>query len=167
VLLKKSKRSTVRTLFRGGENENTVENFEISNKLYFYKSMNMAGARVFDVIVWGSTGFTGRLTCEYISKHYPQLRWAIAGRNAESMKKIKNDLSLPESVKIFVAELSDQSSLCSVFSQTNVLISTAGPYAVIGTPVVEACIASGTHYCDLTGEAPWIREIVDKYFDQA
>ena len=123
--------------------------------------------RNYDVVVWGSTGFTGRLTCEYIHKTYPQLNWAIAGRNKVVMNDLKKFLGLKESVQVLVGDLSDQASLRAITSQTTVLISTAGPYAKLGTPIVEACIAGGCHYCDLTGETPWIRDIVDKHHEEA
>lgn len=127
----------------------------------------MTSTRQFDVVVWGSTGFTGRLTCAYLHSTYPDLKWAIAGRNKAVLTELKQALNLKESVEVIVADLSDKASLKTMTSRTKVVLSTAGPYAKIGTPVVEACIAGGAHYCDLTGEAPWIREIDDKYFDEA
>ena len=123
--------------------------------------------RTYDVIVWGSTGFTGKLTCEYLNKNYPDLKWAIAGRNRAALTELKTKLQLKESVAILIADLADPASLVAITSQTAVLLSTAGPYAKIGAPMVEACVRGGAHYCDLTGEAPFVREMVDKYFDEA
>lgn len=124
-------------------------------------------AKVYDIIVWGSTGFTGRLTCEYLHKTYPDLKWAIAGRNEAVMKELKKTLQLRESVQVLVADLADAASLVALTKQTKVLLSTAGPYAKIGAPIVAACVAGEAHYCDLTGEAPFIRQMVDKHFDEA
>ena len=128
---------------------------------------NMTTSRQFDIVVWGSTGFTGRLTCAYLHSTYPDLKWAIAGRNRGVLTEVKRDLNLKESVEVIVADLTDKVALKDMASRTKVVLSTAGPYAKIGTPVIEACLAGGAHYCDLTGEAPWIRAIADKFFDEA
>mmetsp|Transcript_9726 Transcript_9726/g.16065 ORF Transcript_9726/g.16065 Transcript_9726/m.16065 type:complete len:445 (-) Transcript_9726:771-2105(-) len=132
-------------------------------------AVSAAAKKRFDVVVWGCTGFTGKLTCEYLSKQYVNtgLKWAIAGRNMEAMESIKQSLKLPDTVEIITGSLSDPMSLRAIASQTKVVLSTAGPYAKIGTPMIEACLAGEAHYCDLTGEAPWIRTITDKYFDEA
>lgn len=123
--------------------------------------------KALDIVVWGCTGFTGRLACEYIERTYPHLKWAIAGRNAATMNALKNDLHLPPSVEVIVADISDKTTLRDMASRTKVVLSTAGPFAKIGTPIVEACIFSDAHYCDITGEAPWVRDVVDKYFEEA
>ncbi len=120
-------------------------------------------SRSYDVVVWGSTGFTGRLTCEYLNATYPDLKWAIAGRNKTVLEELKSKLCLKSSVDIIIADLNEKSSLNNMTSKTTVLLSTAGPYAKIGTPIVDACVESNTHYCDLTGEAPWVRKIIDNY----
>jgi short subunit dehydrogenase-like uncharacterized protein len=122
--------------------------------------------RRYDVVVWGSSGFTGRLTCEYYAKTYPNLKWAIAGRNEGVLQEIKRSLNL-NSVDILVGSIDNQASLRAITSQTKVLLTTAGPYAKIGVPVVEACVATSTHYCDLTGEASFIRSVIDQYSDEA
>jgi len=123
--------------------------------------------RQYDIVVWGSTGFTGRLTCAYLSNKYPDLKWAIAGRNRSTLEELKRTLDLKETVGVIVADLSDKAALKDMASHTKVVLSTAGPYAKIGKPVVEARVAGGAHYCDLTGEAPWVREIADKFVDEA
>ena len=123
-------------------------------------------ARRYDVVVWGSTGFTGRLTCEYLSKTYPDLKWAIAGRNPQVLEEIKKSLKL-NNIDILVGNIDNQESLRAITSQTKVLLTTAGPYAKIGMPMVEACVEGGAHYCDLTGEAPFIRAAIDKFHDKA
>ena len=120
-------------------------------------------SRTYDVVVWGSTGFTGRLSCEYISKNYPTLKWALAGRKRSALEEIRTSLGLGESVGIIVADLADTPSVLAMAKSTTVLLSAAGPYAKIGTPIVQACVEAGTHYCDLAGETPWIREMIDRY----
>ena len=124
-------------------------------------------SRRYDVVVWGCSGFTGRLTCDYICKTYPHLKWAIAGRNESVMKEIKSSLGLPSNVDILVGSIDDHESLLAITSKTKVLLSTAGPYAKIGMPVVAAAVAGGAHYCDLTGEAPFIRSVVDRFHEEA
>jgi short subunit dehydrogenase-like uncharacterized protein len=120
-------------------------------------------SRSYDVIVWGSTGFTGQLTCEYLNATYPDLKWAIAGRNKTVLEDLKNKLNLKSTVEVILADLKDKNSLKNMTSKTVVLLSTAGPYAKIGTPIVDSCVETNTHYCDLTGEAPWVRKIIDDY----
>lgn len=120
-------------------------------------------SRTYDVVVWGSTGFTGKLACEYIGKNYPNLKWALAGRKKSALEDIKKSLNLKETVGIVVADLADTPSVLAMASSTTVLLSAAGPYAKIGTPIVQACVEAGTHYCDLAGEGPWIREMIDRY----
>jgi len=121
--------------------------------------------RKFDVIVWGATGFTGKLVCEYIATKYPQLRWAVGGRSESKLCAVLSSLNVTKDV--IVANLSDDTSMDALCSQTNVLISTAGPFAKLGTPVVAACIRSGTHYVDITGEGQWVRSIIDAYHEDA
>jgi short subunit dehydrogenase-like uncharacterized protein len=88
--------------------------------------------RKFDVIICGSTGFTGRLVCEYLSKLDSPIRWAIAGRNVEKMQKLHLELNLDQSVIILKSDIENADSIDSVTSQTKVLLSTAGPFAKIG-----------------------------------
>jgi short subunit dehydrogenase-like uncharacterized protein len=123
--------------------------------------------RPYEIVVWGSTGFTGKLTCEYLAKTYPDLKWAIAGRNKIALQAVKSTLNLPEAVDILVGSVDDPASLLAITSKTKVLLTTAGPYAKIGMPMVEACVKGGAHYCDLTGEAPFIRDVIDRFSDEA
>lgn len=124
--------------------------------------------RKYDVVVFGSTGFTGSLVAEYFAKNNPTgLKWAVAGRNEKKLNTLKEKLRLDESVDVLVANTDDQESLDLMAKQTKVILSTAGPFALIGTPVIDACIRCDTHYCDTTGEAQWIRTIIDTYNDEA
>ena len=123
----------------------------------------------FDIIVWGSTGFTGKLVTEYLIKKYGvghNLQWAIAGRNKEKLEQIKNEFSKPN-LPFLVANANDLKSLEKMASQTKVLCTTVGPYAKYGTDLVEICIKNGTHYCDLAGEVQWIRKIIDRFHQKA
>eukprot|EP01100_Stratorugosa_tubuloviscum_P003006 TRINITY_DN170_c1_g2_i1.p1 TRINITY_DN170_c1_g2~~TRINITY_DN170_c1_g2_i1.p1 ORF type:complete len:415 (-),score=174.29 TRINITY_DN170_c1_g2_i1:82-1326(-) len=126
----------------------------------------------YDLLIWGATGFTGRLVAEYLAeKNVSNLNWAIGGRSEERLKQIKEDCiqinPQCQKIGILIGDSGDQSSIDAVISKTRVVITTAGPFARYGTPVVDACIRFGTDYCDITGESQWVREIIDKYHDEA
>ena len=120
----------------------------------------------FDVIVWGATGFTGQLVAEYIAENYgvnKTLRWAIAGRQREKLEALRAKLISnidANSLPILIADSNDRRSLDELVDQTKVLCTTVGPYSLFGTSLVEACIESGTDYCDLTGEVQWMHRII-------
>lgn len=107
--------------------------------------------RPFDVIVWGCTGFTGQLVCEYLHGKHCDLKWAIAGRNYQQMVSLKERLKLSDGVEILVGSIDDPQSLLDITTKTKVILSTAGPYAKIGTPIVQAAVDGNCHYCDITG----------------
>jgi len=125
--------------------------------------------RKFDVVVYGATGFTGSLVAEYFAKEYSatNLKWAIAGRSQSKLQSLKQKLNLGPNVDVLVADAADQKSLDSLAESTKVVLSTTGPFALYGTPLVDACVRSSTNYCDITGESQWIRGIIDGYHDQA
>lgn len=128
-----------------------------------------------DLIVWGATGFTGRLVVEYLLREYgaqpPSFQWAIAARNSVKLEKLRDELEseFPEakSLTLIVADAHDQKSLVAMVEQTRVVISTVGPYWAHGSKLVMACLKSNTHYVDLTGETPWIREMIDAHHEKA
>lgn len=127
----------------------------------------MAAERKFDIVILGATGFCGKLAALYIVEKYASsgLRWAIAGRSAAKLEQVKKELKdLPE---IIVADTGDEAALKACVSQTKVLLTTAGPYARFGTPVVQACVEAGTDYCDITGETQWIQDMIGLYDDKA
>ncbi|GAB4821880.1 hypothetical protein N2152v2_008926 [Parachlorella kessleri] len=130
------------------------------------------GAKRFDVVVLGATGFVGRLVSEEIATNYnKQLRWAIAGRDKVKLEHVRSELVdfNPDcrGVPLLSFDIHDQGSVDSVIGQAKVVIATTGPYAELGTPVVDACVRLGTHYCDLSGEVPWQRRMADRYHEQA
>ena len=125
--------------------------------------------REFDVIVWGATGFTGKLVVEYLARTYGtdgDLKWAIAGRNQTKLEAVRKE-AVPESKRqhlaIFTADSQDSASLEALVKRTRVICTTVGPYAKYGTPLVAACAANGTHYCDLTGEVQWMTRVIPQY----
>lgn len=126
----------------------------------------MAGEREFDICLYGATGFTGALVAEYLGTQ-EGLNWAIAGRNSDKLNAVKKRLGLTDRVEIVEANSSNFDSLFDMAQRSKVVLTTVGPYLKYGELVVRACVEAGTHYCDLTGEFPFMREMIDKYHDQA
>ncbi|MCB9765726.1 MAG: saccharopine dehydrogenase NADP-binding domain-containing protein [Alphaproteobacteria bacterium] len=124
------------------------------------------GEPSFDIILYGATGFTGRLVAVYLRDHAPEgVRWAIAGRNTDKLKAVAEAEGLD--VPLVRADSADDASLDAMAAQTRVVITTVGPYARYGEPLVAACARLGTDYVDLTGETPWARDMIDRYHDTA
>lgn len=127
--------------------------------------------REFDVIVWGASGFTGRLVAEYLLRRYGlggELRWAIGGRNLDKLSQLRNDLGAAagidiQTLPIVVGNADDEASLVPIVRRTRVLCTTVGPYAKYGSSPVAACVRQGTDYCDLTGEVQWMRRMIDQH----
>ncbi len=121
--------------------------------------------RKYQIILYGATGFTGKLCAEYLKTNYPDLVWAIAGRNEQKLKDLKNELGLE--CDIFVASAEDKVSLDNITSQTNVVLSTAGPFARYSNSLVKSCVDNKTHYTDITGENHWVKDLIVKYHEKA
>lgn len=128
-----------------------------------------SGARDFDLVLWGATGFTGSLVAEYLARTEGcggKLRWAIAGRNKARLQALARELEslVPgfdaAALPALEASLDDAASLARLAASTRVLLSTVGPYALFGAPLVRACAEGGTDYCDLTGETQWIHQMI-------
>lgn len=128
-------------------------------------------SRSFQVLLWGATGFTGKLVAEYLCRTYPNLRWAIGGRNQQKLEQVRRQLTAIDpkmkDLPVVYADSFDLDSLLAMCKQADVICSTVGPYSRLGTPLVRACVQTNTDYCDLTGEAPWIRSIIDEFHDEA
>ena len=127
----------------------------------------MNAQKKLDLVIWGATGFTGQLVCEYIANSYnsKDLNWTIAGRNEEKLLKLKNRLNIKNS--ILIGNSNDKSSLEKICGKTKVICSTVGPYALYGTNLIHACIKMKTNYCDISGETQWIRKIIDTFHEKA
>lgn len=120
--------------------------------------------RTYDLILYGATGFTGRRCVEYLVKHAPVgLRWAIAGRDLRKLELLSHEVERPW----VLADANDLESIDQMCSQTRVILSTAGPFALYSEPVVTACMEHQTHYVDITGETPWIKSLIDRYHERA
>ncbi|WP_298914602.1 saccharopine dehydrogenase NADP-binding domain-containing protein [uncultured Algimonas sp.] len=124
--------------------------------------------RFYELVVYGSTGYTGRLVAEYLHAEYgDDLRWAMAGRSQDKLETVRAEMGLPDSVDLIVADSSDPDSLAAMCERTQAVITTVGPYQLYGEPLVKACVAAGTDYVDLSGEPAWMRDMIDRYDDAA
>lgn len=123
-------------------------------------------ARDLDLIVFGASGYTGRLVAEAVARRAPTgLRWAIAGRDAQRLEAVRGELGLD--VETVVADAGDPASLAAMARRTRAIVTTVGPYARYGTPLVAACVEAGTDCADLTGEPLWMRDTIDAFHDRA
>jgi len=117
----------------------------------------------FDVIVYGATGFTGRLVAEYLLKTYGAagpVRWAMAGRSAAKLAEVRDLIGAPADLPLIAADGTDAVALAALASRTKAVITTAGPYQLYGATLVAACAAAGCDYVDLAGESNWIAEMI-------
>ncbi len=127
-----------------------------------------ATPREFDIVLYGATGFVGKLTAEYLARSGPGTRVALAGRSTERLRAVRETLGeSAQSWPLVAADASSPSTLNEMAARTQVVITTVGPYTRYGLPLVAACAAAGTDYADLTGEAMFVRESIDQYHKQA
>ena len=123
--------------------------------------------RQFDIVIYGATGYTGRLVAEHFLREYGDKpdapTWAMAGRNPDKLAEVKREIGAPDSTPTIVADAADTVSLDLMCEQAKVVITTVGPYQLYGEPLLAACAKSGTHYADLCGEPAWMRQMIDKY----
>ena len=126
----------------------------------------MSDAREFDIIVYGATGYTGRLVAEYL-KTKTGLKWAMAGRSADKLAEVRDLIGAAADTPLIVADASDPASLDAMVKRTKVVLTTVGPYQLYGNELVEACVANGTDYTDLCGEPAWMRQKIDQHDEAA
>lgn len=124
--------------------------------------------RDFDLILWGATGFTGRLVAEHLVREGEarKLRWAVGGRNPDKLGAMLAEIGAP-SVPVVLGDSHDPHSLASLARSARAICSTVGPYALYGSELVAACADNGTHYCDLSGEVHWMRHMIDAHEGRA
>ena len=120
--------------------------------------------RRYDVIVWGASGFTGKLVVEYLLRRPENdIVWAVAGRSRQKLENVLADLSAGDKAPdILIADSLDGESMAILAKATRVVLTTVGPYALYGDKLVDACVEHGTHYCDLAGEVQWMRRVIDR-----
>ncbi|MBF5014424.1 saccharopine dehydrogenase family protein [Burkholderia pseudomultivorans] len=127
-----------------------------------------AAAPDYDLVVFGATSFVGQILTRYLAEHVAAqgatLRWAIAGRSAAKLDALRHSLGAAgQSLPVIVADAASDTALRALCAQTRVVVSTVGPYALYGEPLIKACVESGTDYCDLTGETLWIKRMIGRY----
>jgi short subunit dehydrogenase-like uncharacterized protein len=126
-----------------------------------------------DIILWGATGFTGRLVAEYLARTQEthRARWALAGRDRAKLEQVRTGLATLNpscaELPLLLGDARDAASLDALVARTRVVISTVGPYALYGSELVAACARGGTDYCDLTGEVQWMRRMIDAHHARA
>lgn len=138
--------------------------------LLYWQTPSIMAERDFDVVLYGASGFTGRQTVAYIAAatRPTELRWAIAGRNRDKLEAVRATLGeRGRDIEVIVADAGDQAALDSLAARTRVVLTTAGPYALYGSGLVDACVRQRTHYVDITGETVWVRDLIDRHQAQA
>ncbi len=127
--------------------------------------------REFDIIVYGATGYTGRLVAEHFVREYGTdeggPKWAVAGRSEDKLSAVREEIGAPPTTPMIVADAEDPSALEAMCRRTKVVISTVGPYQLYGDALVEACVKTGTDYADLCGEPAWMAEKIAEHHDAA
>ena len=124
-----------------------------------------------DLVVFGATSFVGQILCRYLLEQFGvdgRPSWAMAGRSMDKLERVRSSLGRKASrLPLLVADASDEDSLRQLCAQARVVVSTVGPYALHGEPLVKVCAETGTDYCDLTGEVQWIRRMIRSYEPRA
>jgi short subunit dehydrogenase-like uncharacterized protein len=126
--------------------------------------------RELGVVVYGATGYTGKLVAEYLNSQYGaggDVSWAMAGRSMEKLEGVRDDLGISPKVPLVVADAGDPASVRAMVERAAVVITTVGPYQLYGSDLVAACAEAGTDYVDLCGEPNWMAEMIDAHADAA
>ena len=130
----------------------------------------MNNSKQFDFVVYGASGFTGKLVIEYLVSQYgddKNISWALAGRNIEKLQSIKVAKGVAEDVSIIKVDSDDIKSVNAMVAQTKCVLTTTGPYQLYGNSIVAACAELGTDYVDLCGEPGWMHEKINQHAAQA
>ena len=126
--------------------------------------------RNFDVVIYGATGFTGKLVVEYMLNQYGNdnsVSWAMAGRSHEKLIEVRDKLGVSDQVPLLIVDSNDKSSVTEMVKQTKCVLTTVGPYQLYGNDIVAECAALGTDYVDLCGEPGWMHEVISKHSNKA
>ncbi|MEC8218535.1 MAG: saccharopine dehydrogenase NADP-binding domain-containing protein [Pseudomonadota bacterium] len=125
----------------------------------------MSNLNKYDFVIYGATGFTGKLVVEYAINQYEsnnEISWAIAGRNNEKLEHVQEKYNLPSNIGKIVVDSNDQNSIDEMVSQTKCVLTTVGPYQLYGEKIVKTCISTGTDYVDLCGEPGFMHKIISE-----
>ena len=126
--------------------------------------------RELDIVIYGATGYTGKLVAQYLNNQYGyggDVSWAMAGRSQEKLAAVRDELGISASIPLVVADASDPASVRAMVERTSVVLTTVGPYQLYGSDLVAACAQAGTDYVDLCGEPNWMKEMIDTYDETA
>ena len=125
----------------------------------------MAATRELDIVLYGATGFVGKLTAEYLARAAPDaVRIGLAGRSQEKLERVREELGARAADwPLIVADSEDGAALAELAARTTAVATTVGPYRRYGAALVEACAAASTHYADLTGETLFMRETIERF----
>lgn len=134
----------------------------VSNTPLFLGDKERVSEKEFDIVIFGATGFTGRLVAEYMAKQYAgsSLRWAMAGRNAAKLNEVRDLIGAPSDTPLVTADSEDVASIEAMVARAKCVLTTAGPYQLYGSCLVAACAKLGTDYVDLSGEPGWMHEMI-------
>tara|TARA_B110000211_G_scaffold80876_1_gene94704 strand:- start:2816 stop:3982 length:1167 start_codon:yes stop_codon:yes gene_type:complete len=124
----------------------------------------------FDVVIYGATGFTGKLVVEYMLKQYGNdnsISWAMAGRSHEKLLAVKEKLGVPAEISLLTVDSEDKTSITDMVKQTKCVLTTVGPYQLYGSDLIEECASHGTDYVDLCGEPGWMYEMIEAHSEAA
>ena len=125
-------------------------------------------AREYDVVIYGASGFTGRLVAEYMGQSYGgSENWAMAGRNTEKLAAVRDEIGAPADTPLIAADAGDLESLRAMVRRTRCIATTVGPYQLYGSDLVALCAEEGTHYVDLSGEPGWMHEMIAAHGEAA
>ena len=125
-------------------------------------------AREYDVVIYGASGFTGRLVAEYMGQTYGgSENWAMAGRNTEKLAAVRDEIGAPADTPLIAADAGDLESLRAMVRRTRCIATTVGPYQLYGSDLVALCAEEGTHYVDLSGEPGWMHEMIAAHGEAA
>jgi short subunit dehydrogenase-like uncharacterized protein len=130
----------------------------------------MANNRELGIVVYGATGYTGKLVVEYLNRQYgvnDDVSWGIAGRSLEKLAAVRDELGLSSELPLLQADASKPASLHSLAERTQVVLSTVGPYQLYGSELVAACAKAGTDYVDLCGEPTWMQQMIHDHSEAA
>ena len=123
-----------------------------------------------DVVIYGATGFTGKLVVEYMQEKYGKdegISWAIAGRSEEKLNSVREELKVGSNVPQLLVDSNDKDSIASMVQQTKCVLTTVGPYQLYGANILQQCVVHGVDYVDLCGEPGWMHEMINEHTEQA
>jgi short subunit dehydrogenase-like uncharacterized protein len=130
----------------------------------------MTKDRELGIVIYGATGYTGKLVAEYMNRQYGvngDVSWAIAGRSLAKLEAVREELGIGADLPLVLADASDPASLTSMAERAKVVLTTVGPYQLYGSELVAACALAGTDYVDLCGEPAWMKQMITAHSDAA